>query len=90
MQLRDLKVTVTCVEGACSRSRADTVFTVKNARLEIPNGQSVCLFALGSILAPLIAASVPTDPKNDILQITREFQCPDPLARVIFRIDEIQ
>jgi len=39
-------------------------------------------------LTPLIAASVPTDPDNDILAITREFQCPDPLAKVIFRVEE--
>ncbi len=47
------------------------------------------LFALGSILAPLIAASVPTDPENNILEITREFQCPDPLSKVIYRIEDI-
>lgn len=90
MKLKNFKITVTCVEGLCSRSRAGTVFYVRNARLEIPDEQSVCLFALGSILAPLIAASVPTDPENDILEITREFQCPDPLSKVIFRIDEIE
>jgi uncharacterized repeat protein (TIGR04076 family) len=90
MRLKNFKVTVTCVEGPCSRAKAGTVFYVKNARLEIPDGQSVCLFALGSILAPLIAASIPTDPENNILEITREFQCPDPLSKVIFRIDEIE
>ncbi len=89
MKLKNFKITVTCVEGLCSRSQAGTIFYVRNARLEIPAGQSVCLFALGSLLAPLIAASVPTDPENDILGITREFQCPDPLSKVIFRIDEI-
>ena len=75
MKLKNFKITITCVEGPCSRSKAGTVFYVKNAKLEIPDGQSVCLFALGSILAPLIAASVPTDPENNILEITREFQC---------------
>ena len=63
-------------------------FFVKNASLEIPSGQSVCLFALGSILPPLMAASVPTDPENNILSITQDFQCPDPLAKVIFRVEE--
>jgi len=83
-------VTTTCVEGPCSRSKAGMVFYVKNACLEIPDGQGVCLFALGSILAPLIAASVPTDPENNILEISREFQCPDPLAKVLFRIEELR
>jgi len=90
VNLKNFKVTVTCVEGPCSRAKAGTVFYVKNARLEIPDGQSVCLFALGSILAPLIAASVPTDPENNILKITREFQCPDPLSKVIYRVEDME
>jgi uncharacterized repeat protein (TIGR04076 family) len=90
MKLKNFKITFTCVEGACSRAKAGTVFYVRNARLEIPQGQSVCLFALGSLLAPLIAASVPTDPDNNILNITREFQCPDPLSKVICRIEEME
>jgi len=89
MKLKDFKVTVTCVEGLCSRAKAGTEFFVRDARLEIPAGQSVCLFALGSLLAPLIAAGVPTDAENNILNITREFQCPDPLSKVLMRIEDI-
>jgi uncharacterized repeat protein (TIGR04076 family) len=90
MNLKNFKITVTCAEGPCSQATAGTVFYVRNALLEIPDGQSVCLFALRSLLAPLMAASVPTEPENDILEITREFQCPDPLSKVILRINEIQ
>jgi uncharacterized repeat protein (TIGR04076 family) len=89
VKLKNFKISVAKVEGPCSRSKEGTVFFVKNASLEIPSGQSVCLFALGSILPPLMAASVPTDPENNILSITRDFQCPDPLAKVIFRVEEI-
>jgi len=88
MRLKDLKVTLKCVEGPCRRSRPGTVFYVRNARLEIPEGEGVCLFALASLIAPFIAASIPTSPESSILDITREFQCPDPLAKVIFRVDE--
>lgn len=88
MNLKNLIITIVKVEGPCSRSKEGTVFYVRNECLEIPPGSCVCLFALGSILQPIIAASVPTDPDNDILNITQEFQCPDPLAKVIFRIDE--
>jgi uncharacterized repeat protein (TIGR04076 family) len=82
-------ITATHVEGLRSRTKKGSVFYVRNARLEIPMGQSVCLFALGSLLQPITAASVPTTTDNDILAITQEFQCPDPLAKVIFRIEEI-
>jgi uncharacterized repeat protein (TIGR04076 family) len=88
VKLKNFKISVAKVEGPCSRSKEGTVFFVKNASLEIPSGQSVCLFALGSILPPLMAASVPTDPENNILSITQDFQCPDPLAKVIFRVEE--
>jgi uncharacterized repeat protein (TIGR04076 family) len=88
MKLKNFKVTTVKVEGPCSRTREGAVFYVRNARLEVPPGESVCLFALGSLLPPLIAASVPTDPENNILNITREYQCPDPLAKVIFRVEE--
>lgn len=88
MKLENLKVTTIKVEGPCSRSKEGTVFHVRNACLEIPPGASICLFALGSILQPLMAASVPTDPANSILSVTRDFQCPDPMAKVIFRIEE--
>lgn len=88
MKLKNFKITIVKVEGPCSRSKAGTTFFVRNACIEIPAGESVCLFALGTILPPLMAASVPTDPENNILNITSEFQCPDPLAKVIFRIEE--
>jgi uncharacterized repeat protein (TIGR04076 family) len=88
MKLKNFKVTIVKVDGPCSRSKEGTVFYVRNECIEIPQGESVCLFALGSLLQPLIAASVPTDPDNNILNITNEFQCPDPLAKVIFRVEE--
>jgi uncharacterized repeat protein (TIGR04076 family) len=88
MKLKNLKITIVKVEGPCSRSREGDTFYVRNERLEIPPGSSVCLFALGSILQPIIAASIPTGPESDILNITQLFQCPDPLAKVIFKIEE--
>jgi len=88
MKLKNFKVTIIKVEGPCSRSRKGDYFYVRNECLITPPGTGICLFALGSILQPIIAASIPTDPDNDILNITREFQCPDPLAKVIFRVEE--
>jgi uncharacterized repeat protein (TIGR04076 family) len=88
MKLKNFKITIVKVEGPCSRAKAGTTFYVRNACIEIPAGETLCLFALGTILQPLMAASVPTDPENNILNITQEFQCPDPLAKVIFRIEE--
>ena len=89
MAFKNLKVTIVKVEGNCSRSKVGTTFYVRNARLEIPPGQSVCIFALGSILPVLSSAGVKAKKGAGILEILQEWQCPDPLAKVIFRIEEI-
>ena len=89
MTFKDLKVTIVKVEGACSRSKAGTTFFIKNAKLEIPAGQDVCIFALGSILQPVTAAIIRSQKGEGILDLLEEWQCPDPLAKVIFRIEEL-
>jgi uncharacterized repeat protein (TIGR04076 family) len=90
MTFKNLKVTVTKVEGNCSRSKAGTTFYIRNAKLEIPPGQSVCIFALSSILPPITGAMMKTEKGEGMLDILQEWQCPDPLAKVIFKIEEIK
>jgi len=85
---KDLKVTCVKAEGKCSRSKVGTTFYIRNARLEIPPGESVCIFALGSILQPITAAIIKNQKGEGILDVLQEWQCPDPLAKVIFRIEE--
>lgn len=85
---KDLKVTCVKVEGPCSRSKVGTAFYIRNAKLEIPPGQSVCIFALGSILQPITGAIIQNQEGQGLLDILKEWQCPDPLAKVIFRIEE--
>lgn len=89
MKFNDLKVTIVKVEGKCSRSRVGTTFFIKNATLEIPPDQSVCIFALGSILQAISAASIQSKEGEGILELLQEWQCPDPLAKVIFKIEEL-
>ena len=88
MSFKDLKVTIVEVKGACSRSKVGTTFFIKNAKLEIPSGLDVCIFALGSILQPITAAIIQSQEGEGILDLLEEWQCPDPLAKVIFRIEE--
>ena len=88
MTFKDLKITIVKVEGPCSRSKVGTTFTIKNAKLEIPAGQDVCIFALGSILQPISAAIIKNQAGEGMLDVLEEWQCPDPLAKVIFKIEE--
>jgi len=89
MGFKDLKITIVKVEGPCSRSKVGTTFFIKNAKLEIPAGQNVCIFALGSILQIISAAIIQSKEGEGILNLLEEWQCPDPLAKVVFRIEEI-
>jgi uncharacterized repeat protein (TIGR04076 family) len=89
MKFKDLKITIVKVKGKCSRSKVGTTFFIKNAKLEIPSGQNVCIFALGSILPPISAAPIQSQEGEGILNLLQEWQCPDPLAKVIFKIEEL-
>jgi uncharacterized repeat protein (TIGR04076 family) len=88
MAFKDLKVTCVKVEGKCSRMKAGTTFYVRNAKLEIPPGESICIYALGSLLQPIAGAIIRNENGEGILDILEEWQCPDPLAKVVFRIEE--
>ena len=88
MAFKDLKVTAVKVEGPCSRTKVGATFFVRNARLEIPPGESVCIFALGSMLPVISGAIIRNEPEQGVLDLLQEWQCPDPEAKVIFRIEE--
>jgi len=85
---KNLKVTIVKAEGNCSRSQVGTTFFIRNAKLCIPAGESICIFALGSILQPLTAAIIKSEQGHGMLDVLREWQCPDPFAKVIFKIEE--
>jgi hypothetical protein len=68
LAFKDLKVTCVEAEG-CSRSKVGAAFYVRNARLEILDGQSICLFALGSILQPITGAIIKNQEGEGLLHI---------------------
>lgn len=88
MSFKNLKITCVKTEGQCSRSKMGDTFYVRNAKLEVPPGHSICIFALGSILQPITAAIIKSQQGEGILDILEQWQCPDPLAKVIFKIEE--
>ncbi len=58
MAFKNLKTTCVKGEGKCSRIKMFTPFYIRNAKLEIPPGSSICIFALGSTLQPVTIASI--------------------------------
>ena len=89
MAFKDLRVTCVEVKGKCSRMKVGTSFYIRNAKLKIPKDESICIFALGSILQPITGAIIANQKGEGMLDVLKEWQCPDPLAKVIFRIEEI-
>jgi len=93
MASNDLKITVTKVEGDCTRTKIGSTYFVKNGCLEIPDGKSLCLFALGSLLPVLTAAIIKSEKGEGILDnpqgIVNEWQCPNVAAKVLFKIEII-
>ena len=88
MIFKDLKITTVRVDGPCSRTKLGATFYVRNACLDIPAGEKVCIFALGSLLAPISGAIIENEPGKGVLDLLQEWQCPDSEAKVVFRIEE--
>ena len=88
MVFKDLKITAVKVEGPCSRTTLGSTFYVRNACLDIPPGEKVCIFALSSLLAPISGAIIRNEPEHGVLDLLQEWQCPDSEAKVVFRIEE--
>lgn len=90
MAFNDLKVTITKVEGDCTRSKKGTTYFVKNAALQIPQGQDLCVFALGSLLPILSAAVIKAEKGEGFLDTPNEWQCPNSAAKVLFKIEPLE
>jgi len=88
MKFKDLKITCIKVEGKCGRSKVGQTFFIRNAKLFLPPDQGICIFALGSILQPITGAIIKSKDGEGLLDTLDEWQCPDPLAKVIFKIEE--
>ena len=89
-----LKITVTKVLGVCTADppmKVGDFFTVRDGDIIIPEGGSVCPWALQSLL-PLITPrerEISEEDDQDSMRRVRYAQCPDPEGRVIFKIERV-
>jgi len=80
---------IECVEkpGVCDKHNVGDFFEIRNGRLYLPDGKTICIYALQSIM-PLIPAKerdlVP-DEKDWLPRVSR-ISCPDPNGRLVFEI----
>jgi uncharacterized repeat protein (TIGR04076 family) len=90
----ELKIEVTKVLGECSADPPMTpgqYFTVTNGDIRIPEGCSICAWALHSLL-PVITPKerkILESKEDDWMWRVHHVQCPDPDGRVVFEIERI-
>jgi uncharacterized repeat protein (TIGR04076 family) len=85
-ELYDLKVSIEAIQGRCTCDHnVGDYFELKGGKLELPAGQSFCLYALQSAIPLLPAKQRPLHP-NDWMQTDSRVVCPDPLCGVVMLI----
>ena len=72
MAFKNLKVTCVKAEGPCSRTEVGATFYVRDAKLELPPGQSICIFALGSVLQPISGAIIENREGEGLLDVLED------------------
>lgn len=88
----ELEITVKKIMGECTSNppceRGD-LFTVRDGNIQVPEGGSICLWALQSML-PVITPKerkIAEEQDHDWIWRVHHVQCPDPKGRVIYKID---
>jgi uncharacterized repeat protein (TIGR04076 family) len=89
----ELKVSVKKVMGECTANppmKPGDHFTVKDGRIEIPEGGYICLWALQSLMPVLTPKErkISEEKEDDWMWRVHHAQCPDPEGRVIFKIEQ--
>lgn len=86
-----LKVTVERIDGYCNQPRlVGDIFFVDGGKIRIPDGRSVCMWALQSMMPifPLLQRT-PSDTGDWTGAAHMTFACPDPKGRVHYRIERV-
>ena len=88
----ELKVSVSKVLGTCTADPPVDLgdyFTVRDGDIRIPEGGSICLWALQSLLPVITPKERESleETEDDWMWRVHHAQCPDPEGRVIFEIE---
>jgi archaellum component FlaG (FlaF/FlaG flagellin family) len=84
---KDLKVTYVKTEGKRIRTEPGDLLNIKNAKLEVPVGQSIRILAPGNILQPVTVSIMQSENCEGMPDIMDQWQCPDPPVKVVFGIE---
>jgi uncharacterized repeat protein (TIGR04076 family) len=86
-----IKVSVERVGGCCNLPvMVGDTFHLDGSRLSVPEGQSVCIWALQSMMPVFPILGVREQlPTSHWVHAVRHFTCPDPKGRVVFRLERL-
>ncbi len=86
-----IKVSVERVGGCCNLPvMVGDTFHLNGSRLSVPEGQSVCIWALQSMMPVFPILGVREQlPTSHWVHSVRHFTCPDPKGRVVFRLERL-
>ncbi|MHA2021863.1 MAG: TIGR04076 family protein [Candidatus Thorarchaeota archaeon] len=87
-----IKVTVERIEGHCNLPvLVGDYFFVEESKLSIPEGNSVCMWALQSMMPVFPIFNVRENlPDDHWVKSVKHFTCPDPEGKVIFRLETLE
>jgi uncharacterized repeat protein (TIGR04076 family) len=86
-ELYDLRVRIEEIRGRCTcRHQVGDAFELNGGKLQLPPGQSFCLYALQATI-PLLPAKQRATHPNDWMTTDAHVVCPDPLCGVVMVIE---
>ncbi len=87
-----VKVSVERIDGYCNLPmQIGNHFFIEDSILTVPEGQHICIWALQSMMPifPVLQHRDKLD-DGDWEKTVKNFSCPDPDGRVIYRLDIIE
>jgi uncharacterized repeat protein (TIGR04076 family) len=92
VKMAKIKVTVERIEGHCNLPvLVGDYFFVEESKLSIPEGNSVCMWALQSMMPVFPIFNVRENlPDDHWVKSVKHFTCPDPEGKVIFRLETLE
>jgi len=89
--MKDLKITVDRVVKRCgAHHKPGECFYIRGkGRIELPPGQTMCVYAISGLIPFLTAKQREDDlPNDDYIPETYELCCPDPEG-IVFKIEAL-
>lgn len=89
--MQRVKITVESIAGECAAGcRAGDVFYYDDGSITVPvGGTQLCAYGLCALI-PYLAGYARTAADEDWIGGLERLQCPDPVNKVVYRLEKVQ